>query len=181
VRKRYWPCRREGDLRSSWPPLPLAIWRHNTGGLEAMPIFGGGASWRVPVRTAIITRFTVSQIDALVGSEMGETNMPSMPFCLPNRWRGVPATGTFLPAGTPAKRPNLFGDTSMRPSGRKAIRKAIQSWRPSSYCKGRVASGCCSPALTLGPDRCTEDRIRVNASFKRFHRHFSLLFKPFRR
>ena len=60
----------------------------------------------------------------------------------------------------------IFSVTSMRPSGRKAIRQGSSKVATVVILKGRVASGFCSPTLTWA--QAAAAKVRSSAALANF-------------
>src|SRR6188472_1420362 len=71
-----------------------------------------------------------------------------MPFCPCQYTDGVLLTSVFCPCCVTSQTGPTFSVTSMRPSGRKAIRHGRVKVVTVVMVNGMVASGFCSPALT---------------------------------
>src|SRR5262245_61105023 len=70
-----------------------------------------------------------------------------MPPCRSYKTAGTFATGVLAPCGVTSQRGPTFSVTSMRPSGRNAIRHGRLNVATSVIVNGRLASAFCSPAL----------------------------------
>src|SRR5262245_12434071 len=101
-------------------------------------------------------------------AKLGDTKTPSMPFWRSQYTGGVPASGAiFSPSGETSQTGPIFSVTSIRPSGKKAIRQGSPKVAGVVILKGRVASGFCSPTLTW-VQPATGARVRNSAALASF-------------
>src|SRR4051794_26533289 len=71
-----------------------------------------------------------------------------MPPCPSDSTVGTLATGILAPAWVTSQIGPVFSVTSMRPSGRKAMRQGRLKVATCVIVNGRLASGACAPMLT---------------------------------
>src|SRR4029450_4576678 len=81
------------------------------------------------------------------GAYFGDRNTPSMPPCPCHRTAGTLSIGVFSPCCVTSQTGPTFSVTSMRPSGRNAMRHPSLNSATLVIVNGRLGSGFKSPAL----------------------------------